>query len=401
MAKPINPSYRQLIVTLKSDDFTFAFAKKYFARTYNRKTEKYNEPILDWTDTINLKANECLNKTAISTTVGRIIFNKFIIQPRFKHLFDFINEPITKGKLKDIEFILSKALLDDKITSDDMADYLDRIQWLGLTLHTMVCGSFTPKTIEPLKKVMEKKNKLLKENADAIKNGDIFVTSKIEKELLDDAKKELAGDEGMDLFDSGARGSFNNNYKNIMIMRGAAYNPIEGKYDILTNGFIEGLNKSDIPSYGTQVTNGAYPKAEGTKVAGYETKKYFSIYQDVVLGPKGSDCGSKKTLAVKITKKNYSSFLYRYIVINGRLVMITEENAHNFFDKTVQMRSPMYCTSKELCNKCAGDLYYKLDIKNIGLTTSSIGSHFLNLLMKSFHDATVKVSEIDINNIMM
>lgn len=401
MAKDINPKYRDLIVNLKDEDFTFEFGKKYLARTYNKKTEKYTDPVIDWTDRVSLKPNECGNSKAITTTVGRIIFNKFIIQPRFKHLFDFVNAPITNSKLDELQGVIGRALLDDKISSDDMIDYLDRMQWLGLTFNTMVCGSFSPKTIEPLESVIKKKDKLLKEHEEQIKNGDIYVTSKIEKELLQDARTELKGDIGLDLYECGAQGSFDNNYKNIMVMRGSMFNPVTGKYDIVKNGFIHGLEKEDIPSSGTSVTNGAYPKAIGTKVAGYETKKYFSVYQNVMLGPKGSDCGSKKTLTVEITKDNVRYYLYRYIVDKGKLVQITGDNMQQFVGKTVQMRSPMYCTSNDICNICAGDLYYKMGLKNIGLTTASIGQNFVNLCMKSFHDARVKVSEIDLNDIML
>jgi hypothetical protein len=64
------------------------------------------------------------------------------------------------------------------------------------------------------------------------------------------------------------------------------------------------------------------------------------------------------------------------------------------------MRSPLYCLGGEvICNKCAGEGFYNLGIENVGLTTSSIGSNLLNKYMKTFHDATVHMIEIDPNHL--
>ena len=81
--------------------------------------------------------------------------------------------------------------------------------------------------------------------------------------------------------------------------------------------------------------------------------------------------------------------------------MLTGDNMDKYIDKVVKMRSPMYCIGDKLCNKCAGELYYKIGIKNIGLTTSSVGSSFLQYLMKSFHDSTLSLNEVDLNDFIV
>lgn len=397
----VTPDFKALLLSLKPDDITFEFVKKWFARKYNIQTKKMEDPKVLWTDKMSLKANEYFNTTNIETTAGKFIYNKFIVEPHFIKILGYINQPVSKSKLGDIENTLSKALLDDKITPEQMGDYFNRSQWFALTLHSISCGSFTPKTIEPLPEIVKKRNKLFEENKEALEKGDVIVAAKIENELMADTRRLLKDDVGVDLYNSGSRGSFENNYKNMLIMRGAVYNPLDEKFDILKTGFVEGLEKKDIPSYGTQVVSGAYPKAVGTKVAGYATKKYFTVYQDIVLGPRNSDCGTKMLEEIYLTPKNYKSFMYRYILDGSKLVPLVEDNYKKFLNKKVKMRSPLYCISDKLCNKCAGDIFYKLGVTNAGLTTSSIGSHFLNLLMKSFHDATVKVSSIDINDIML
>ena len=205
----------------------------------------------------------------------------------------------------------------------------------------------------------------------------------------------------MSLYTSGTRGSFDNNYKNLFITRGPVYNPNSGKFQIVKRSFMEGLEKDDIPSYGTEVINGAYPKAMETAVAGYATKKFFAAYQSIVLDSRGSDCKTKAYRVVQLTNKNASRMMYRYIIEGEKLIMLDNSNINSYIGKTVKMRSPLYCTGDKLCSKCAGDLFYRIGIENIGLTTSSVGSSLLKLLMKSFHDSTVKISDIDLNKMIL
>lgn len=61
----------------------------------------------------------------------------------------------------------------------------------------------------------------------------------------------------------------------------------------------------------------------------------------------------------------------------------------------------MYCTGSKLCNKCAGDIFYRLGIRNVGLITAQISSDILNSGMKKFHDSTQKMCEIDIDEMFI
>ena len=48
------------------------------------------------------------------------------------------------------------------------------------------------------------------------------------------------------------------------------------------------------------------------------------------------------------------------------------------------------------CNKCAGNLFYRLGIVNVGTMTPQIPSKIKNLLMKKFHDSVIKFSDMDV-----
>ena len=131
------------------------------------------------------------------------------------------------------------------------------------------------------------------------------------------------------------------------------------------------------------------------------TKKFFASYQSSVLNDHGTDCKSKKCRPYLLTSKNYKNVKYRWIVDRNKLVCLTPDIAPKYYNKIVQMRSPLYCCSQKLCSVCAGDLYYRLGIKNIGLTTTDISSYYLNRLLKTKHDTTVHANKITIDSMLL
>lgn len=386
---------KSFLVSLRQSDIDRNFIERNFVYHYNPETKKVEKPRFIWSDEFSLKKGECNNKEDIQrTNVGLFIFNKFIVENLLEPVMTYWNEPINKKTLGKFEANISEGIKNDLLTLDDYAEYQNRLQWV-LSIHTMVSGSFTEKTIVPLKSIITKRNKLLKDNAEKLAEGDAVEAVKIEKELLADAKKELANEPGMDMFNSGARGNFDNNYKCNSIIRGPVFDPISGKYKMAPNSFSEGLQKENIPEFASAVTMGQYPKSVGTAVGGYAVKRFYAEYQNIVIGPKGSDCHSLMTLEIQLDNNNYKDYIDRYIVEGKRLVKLNASNIKSYIGKTVHLRSPMFCTSEKLCNVCFGDLPYRLGVKNVGLTAAKIGSNFVNLGMKSFHDSSMKLNEVN------
>jgi predicted alpha/beta superfamily hydrolase len=80
-----------------------------------------------------------------------------------------------------------------------------------------------------------------------------------------------------------------------------------------------------------------------TSVAGYITKKLFTVYQGVSLDKYGSDCHTKKYRTVTITNKNASAVMNRFILDGNKLIELTAEVMPKYIGKKVKMRSPLYC----------------------------------------------------------
>ena len=221
-----NPNeLKNIILKMKPDDITKTFIQENFGNMYDEKSKKVLPSKFNTTDPITLKPNEYYNKEEIKTTLGRLVTNKFFFEDGLREIVGYVNEPITKKKLKKIDETIANALLDNKVDIATIKKYYNKQQWLGLSVHSILCSSFTPETIKPLPEVLKLKEELFKK------------------------------------YD--ARGSFENNYKNMFIIRGPVYNNVTKRFDVLKNSFAEGIEKDNIPSYASQVISGAYPRRFG------------------------------------------------------------------------------------------------------------------------------------------
>lgn len=404
MGRKLSNKDKSYLLSLKPEDITFDLLVSLFADTSKKENDKLVvvPSRIKPTDEFSLAPGEYFNKTKIDrTTAGQFIYNKLIVERELKDILGYVNYPINKSGMDTIEDKLSKALLDDEITIDDFVKYLNRTQWLAMQFHAVIATSFTYNTLKPHPEVIKLRDKLIKENKEKLEAGDVITAVNIENQLVKLAKEKLKDDPGLDLYRSGARGKFENNYKNIAIMKGPVFNPVTGKFDIVESNFIEGIKKEEIDVYGNAIITGAYPKAIGTAISGYFSKQIIAALQAVTLDKHGSDCGTKGTKKIVIKPNLVNDFIYRYIVENGKLILLDDKNIDKYIGKEVKMRSPMYCIGKKLCNKCAGEMYYKLNIENIGLTAARVSSTLLNLSMKKFHDSTAQITKININDITL
>lgn len=334
------------------------------------------------------------NKNAFTTTLGRWIFNKAMIEKRFFNVFGYINKPLTSKELKNINTKQSYALLEDECTMDDMKDFMQRCQKF-MAYSTMLCPSVSEDLLLVSKKLEPKKKALLSKYSKEIEAGDAYTVELIEKELLAEAKKILKDDPVMDLFDSGAAGSFNNNFKNMYVMKGAVKDPDPLKgYNIITSNQIDGISKDDYSKFANALAAGPYARAQKTAVGGYYEKLMLSAYQHVILDKPGSDCGTKRTITVTLTDDMISNMMYSYIVEGSNLIELTTKNVDKYRGKTVKMRFSSLCENEHICNKCAGNLFYRMGIANVGVATPQLASKLKNIFMKGFHDSTVKYTNI-------
>lgn len=268
----LNQKDVQELLDLKPSDITRSLMLSYFANTKKSNARfKPNDKFILPKGTMGVKENT-------TTTVGRYIFNKFIIEPNFMDLLGYRNYTFTGKELEKMEAELAQALMDDNTTTEHYIDYLNRVQWFGFSFTEIVSPSLSYKTMVPLESVNKRRDELLKEYEEDINNGNAAIAgAKMEEELIKLAKEELKGDHGMDLYDSGARGKFDNHYKNQSIMRGPIVDNATGKFKVATSNYYDGIKKEEYNMFADMITDGAYNRAVGTQQGGLKTEVHYKF----------------------------------------------------------------------------------------------------------------------------
>ena len=160
---------------------------------------------------------------------------------------------------------------------------------------------------------------------------------------------------------------------------------------------MDGISADEYSLYANSLVTGPYSRSKKTETGGYWEKLFSAAYQAVNLDPEGSDCGTKEYIEVTITPKNISIFMYNYIIKNnGELEELNLDTRDKYMNKKVKMRFSTHCKSKTgICNKCAGNFFYRRGSRTIGLATVQVPSKLKLVAMKAFHDGTIKTATID------
>jgi hypothetical protein len=350
---------------------------------------------------IDDKGKEHRNVSKFTTTIGLWMYNIFFLRDfNFSFLFDgYINENIDSDKFGDINDTLAYALLEDKIEMENYKKYLDYTQYF-MPFESILSPNHTEKMLSCTKALNKKKAELLKKYKPRLDVGDVAAAEDMEKELLAYAEELLKDDPSLDVYLSKAASTWGNNFKNMYIMKGAITNPdpnAKQQFDVATSNLMDGVSADEYSLYANSLVTGPYSRAKKTEIGGYWEKLFTSAYQAVNLDPEGSDCKTKEFIEVTITQKNISMFMYNYIIKNnGELEELNLETRDKYIGKKVKMRFATHCKSKTgICNKCAGNFFYRRGSRAIGLATVQVPSTLKNKAMKSFHDGTIKTSTID------
>lgn len=234
------------LCNLKEEDLTFSMFMELFGE-FNEKA-RFN-PYDAFTIPKGVFGKDKKNTNEVKTTVGIYIWNKFFIENDIPNTY--INENIDSDRWDKFMDDVSRKVLEDELplsVLDHVLMKAQKLMPLCSTLSTAMTDRFMKVSsyCEPKKKELAKK---YKEGLDA---GDPAVASKMEKELLDYAKEYLKDDPAMDIYNSGARSSFSNNFKNMYIMKGAVANPdpnAEKQFDILLSCYDRGISKEEYATF--------------------------------------------------------------------------------------------------------------------------------------------------------
>lgn len=256
MENYISEEDKQMLMNLTRDDITLELLEDFFAETVNKKAR------FQCNDKLLLKKDEYYNSEAIETTIGRVIFNKCLLEPvLIKHL-GFQNKQFNKKVLYNLDGEVIKLFTTGVIDSMQIIyDYFDQCNWLAYAPTYFLVSSLNADMFIIDEGVKKRKEELIEENKEAILNNDVTVVNKIENELLDMSKEVVKDRPGYMIYDSGARGDFSNNYKNSVIMRGCITDFTDSsRFNTSLASLVDGIPKEDFEKYANILTAGTYAR---------------------------------------------------------------------------------------------------------------------------------------------
>lgn len=203
------------------------------------------------------------------------------------------------------------------------------------------------------------------------------------------------------MIESGARGSWDQ-ARQIVLTRGFISN-FKGQIlpTPIKHSLLDGLTQKEFfnSTYGCR--KGLLDVALNTGNSGYLSRKLIFACSNLMISDICEDCGTNDCLRVYVKSKEKARMLIgRYYKENNKLYKITEDNYKDIIKRTIELRSPIYCTSEKICHKCYGDLYKDLHSKYIGvIAAQSLGECNTQLVLRTFHlSLCFKTEIIDVNN---
>ena len=315
----------------------------------------------------------------IRTTVGRVLFNSCLPKN-----YPFVNETVDKKKLNQILSDIFK-----NYTAREYVDTVNKLMRLGFRWYTLIPKSIGLDDLEPPPEIIK-----LKKQLDKAKTPEEF--DEIFKNLLKELQKFL-DKYGYDVYDivaSGGRGNWRQ-IAQVLVAKGIVVDPNGNVLPPIKKSFSDGLSPTDFFYQGVGARSGVVDRALSTAPTGYLTRRLIYATQSVLLSKDTFNCKTKRFVQIKVTPEIARRIIGRYLS-DGTLV--TEDVANKLIGKLIELKSPIYCKSPEICYTCYGKLADVAKTRKIGiLAAETIGERGTQLVMKQFHlggTVTFKVPDI-------
>jgi len=189
-------------------------------------------------------------------------------------------------------------------------------------------------------------------------------------------------------------------FKTLMVSKGYC-SDIIGNITKIPKAVSDGYNVKEYYTAASEARNGFYVKTQAVRTPGYLARKATMAAANIKLDNK--ECKTKKYLNLTVTNTNIKTILNRYYVNDkDETILITKENSKDLINKKINLRSPLYCKSKNgICSICYGETAKQLNTDNIGiLAAGALNMVAVNIMMglrhKSERFEVIDVDFIDI-----
>ena len=317
------------------------------------------------------------------TTVGRYIFNKIVPSPKYK-----ISAPAGKKQVNKMIKDANNEFFQKK--RQVYVDFVSNIMKLGAKYYTLVPVTFSIDDLQLPKSILDLKPQL--DNATPEQAQKII--EKMEKLL----EKYLVENQ-LNLGIIGAAGGLKNGYsqlRQILICKGIVAGP-KGSIDTIKDSYCEGMKPFDFFNSGYASRSGIIDRVLNTADTGYLSRRLVYALQRVEANPELKDCGTKKTISLKVTPDIAGRLTGRYVYNEDNQLELFDKD--KWMNKIIRLRSPVFCKSTGICRHCYGELLMRNKTRYVGILAAQIlGERLSQVTMKQFHvGGSINVKLIDID----
>lgn len=347
-------------------------------------------------DKFILKASEIENYPEgpdMETSLGKFIANYLFLVYPFNNKISYLNEEFTASKL---EKRIVNPLLEGQITPREVKDkYINTLSLFGQS-NDIICPNISEKTIVIPKYIHDLREKLVKENKEALEAGDASVMSDIEQRLINEYKEYLKGDPSLHFLIKSKY--FNVTLKKLFLTQGITEKfGSPGKFTFIDNPMGKGWKIEDLPDIFNEVRQGSYARAVETQNGGVIAKLILRVLQDTRITT--PDCKTSRGEQIRGSKEQLKDFEWNYVIEpDGSNTLLTDDTYDKYVDKDIVIRTPGYCQEKQgFCAKCFGKVFETLGQTAFAPIANDFARNQTTAALKQMHGRSH--STADVSNI--
>lgn len=340
---------------------------------------------------------ENLKEDITDATWGDLLFNSRVLVYGAGDKIPYKIGPIDLGKLE--EEILEVAVSDvPEDQEDPKTVYMKNYQRIGKAIadmagYEMFIPSVTEASLQAPEDNIALRNKLFEEHKDTL--DDPVTHVKIQDALVKNYVETRIKGTPAEGFLYKTK-SLNTALKRMFLIHGPEAGFNEGGRAVLVPTSLQ--ENTDLKYYPEMVNSlraGSYFRGALTAMAGEDVDLIGRIFQNARIEP--GYCGTEDTFNWTINKR----FIGRNLLLDGKVVEITEDNIKELNGTVQPLLSPMYCLTGhgDMCEVCAGK---KLSAyaDGVGSMIQDIPSTMMARMMASAHAKALKTVRLDIKNFL-
>lgn len=339
-------------------------------------------------------------KEPLETTLGILLVNRCVFYECLQDRTPYHNRQMNGGFVKGVIKLLmvdnpeegedlpaGKASVDECLKITRQFNYL-----MGMNNVFCKAASTQALTVDPA--LLELKEKLLKENPDAIKDP-IKAAWIIDQLVAKDMEIQLNGP-SKDFFIN--KKFIDNARKRMFIAFGVEQDWNTGEYKFLHKSLDDGWDPDELHNYINTAIAGSYDRGKATGEGGAAVKDIQRLTSRISRSEE--DCKTTLYEEVTMTEDQLGMWTGCYYMTSTNELKLWSGNENHLVGKVVRMRTPNVCKTSEgnFCKVCLGEGLGSSE-DGVSMECSDIATNFMLQKMKGMHVSGMSVREYELGEL--